>query len=162
MMRIGHGYDIHAFDDASQGLALGGIEIPHTRGVKAHSDGDVILHALIDALLGAAGLGDIGLLFPDTDQRWLDAPSSEMLHRVLEDVQAAGWVVVNTDITVIAQEPKLSPHREAICTSVAALLSLQVSCVNIKATTHEGLGTLGRAEGIAAHAVVLLEGAPSP
>ena len=155
-MRIGHGYDIHAFDDASQGVVLGGVEIPHACGVKAHSDGDVVLHALIDALLGAAGLGDIGQWFPDTDVHWLNAPSSKMLKHVLKEVQAKGWAVVNTDITVIAQEPKLDPHREAIRSTVAQLLSLDAQCVNIKATTHEGLGSLGRAEGLAAHAVVLL------
>ncbi len=157
-MRIGHGYDIHAFEGSGE-LWLGGVSIPDARGVRAHSDGDVILHALIDALLGAAALGDIGQHFSDTDPRWLGVQSSKMLEQTLSEVQAAGWKVGNVDVTVITEEPKLNPHREAIRKNVAQLLSVEMGCVNFKATTNEGLGAVGQAEGIAAHVVVLLEDA---
>ncbi len=155
-MRIGHGYDVHAFT-AGDGVWLGGVRIGHTHGVAAHSDGDVVLHALIDALLGAAGLGDIGGWFPDSDARYRDAASADMLQEVLEKLQAQDLAVCNVDVTLIAQAPKLAPHRAAILQRLAELLGLDASRINVKATTHEGLGALGRGEGIAAHAVVLLE-----
>ncbi len=155
-MRIGHGYDVHAFT-AGDGLWLGGVRIEHNQGVTAHSDGDVVLHALMDALLGAAGLGDIGQHFPDHDARYRDAASGDLLQDVLQKIRAQGLGVVNVDITVIAQAPRLGPHREAMIRSMAQLLQLDENRVNLKATTHEGLGALGRGEGIAAHAVALLE-----
>ena len=154
-MRIGHGYDVHAFA-SGDGLWLGGVWVAHTHGVAAHSDGDVVLHALMDALLGAAGLGDIGEHFPDTDERFRDAASSELLGTVMQKVRAAGWRVINADVTVLAQAPQLAPHRATMMATVAALLDIAPPCVGIKATTHEGLGALGRGEGIAATAVVLL------
>ena len=157
-MRIGHGYDIHAFA-AGDGLWLGGVRIEHDQGVAAHSDGDVVLHALMDALLGAAGQGDIGQHFPDSDARYRDASGRDLLQEVLQKVRAQSLRVVNVDVTVIAQAPRLAPHRAAMVRSMAQLLGLGEGRVNLKATTHEGLGALGRGEGIAAHAVVLLEAA---
>ena len=157
-MRIGHGYDIHAFT-AGDGLWLGGVRIEHDQGVAAHSDGDVVLHALMDALLGAAGQGDIGQHFPDSDARYRDASGRDLLQEVLQKVRAQGLRVVNVDVTVIAQAPRLAPHRAAMVRSMAQLLGLGEGRVNLKATTHEGLGALGRGEGLAAHAVVLLEAA---
>ena len=157
-MRIGHGYDVHAFTDGD-GLWLGGVRIEHDQGVAAHSDGDVLLHALMDALLGAAGLGDIGQHFPDSDARYRDAASGDLLQDVLEKIRAQDLRVVNVDVTVIAQAPQLGPHREAMVRSMAQLLQLEEGRVNLKATTHEGLGALGRGEGIAVHAVALLEDA---
>ena len=155
-MRIGHGYDIHAFT-AGDGVWLGGVRIAHTHAVAAHSDGDVVLHALIDALLGAAGLGDIGIWFPDSDARYRDASSADMLREVLEKVKAQGLAVSNADVTLIAQAPKLGEHRAAILQRLAELLGVEAKRINVKATTHEGLGAVGRGEGLAAHAVVLLE-----
>lgn len=155
-MRIGHGYDIHAFT-AGDGVWLGGVRIAHTHAVAAHSDGDVVLHALIDALLGAAGLGDIGVWFPDSDARYRDASSADMLREVLEKVKAQGLAVSNADVTLIAQAPKLGEHRAAILQRLAELLGVEAKRINVKATTHEGLGAVGRGEGLAAHAVVLLE-----
>ncbi|HEY2275927.1 MAG TPA: 2-C-methyl-D-erythritol 2,4-cyclodiphosphate synthase, partial [Steroidobacteraceae bacterium] len=137
-------------------LMLGGVRIAHSRGVVAHSDGDVVLHALCDALLGAAGLGDIGQHFPDSDPRWKGAASARFVSAVLELLHARRLAVVNADITVIAEAPRITPHREAICREVARLLGVPVERVNVKATTTERLGFLGRAEGIAAQAVVLL------
>ena len=157
-MRIGHGYDIHAFT-AGDGLWLGGVHLEHDRGVAAHSDGDVVLHALMDALLGAAGLGDIGQHFPDDDDRWRDAASSGLLQDVLQKIEERNLRVVNVDVTVIAQAPRLGPHRAAMLRSMAQLLQLDEGQVNLKATTNEGLGALGKGEGIAAHVVALLEDA---
>ena len=157
-MRIGHGYDVHAFTDGD-GLWLGGVRIEHDQGVAAHSDGDVVLHALMDALLGAAGLGDIGQHFPNRDARYRGAASGDLLQDVLEKIRAQNLRVVNVDVTVIAQAPQLGPHREAMGRSMAQLLQLDERRVNLKATTHEGLGALGRGEGIAVHAVALLEDA---
>ncbi|MCY4610274.1 MAG: 2-C-methyl-D-erythritol 2,4-cyclodiphosphate synthase [Gammaproteobacteria bacterium] len=157
-MRIGHGYDVHAFTDGD-GLWLGGVRIEHDQGVAAHSDGDVVLHALMDALLGAAGLGDIGQHFPNRDARYRGAASGDLLQDVLEKIRAQNLRVVNVDVTVIAQAPQLGPHREAMGRSMAQLLQLDEGRVNLKATTHEGLGALGRGEGIAVHAVALLEDA---
>jgi 2-C-methyl-D-erythritol 2,4-cyclodiphosphate synthase len=154
-MRIGSGLDVHAFGPGDH-LMLGGVRIAHARGVVAHSDGDVVLHALCDALLGAAGLGDIGQHFPDSDPRWKGADSARFVAAVLGMLRARGLSVANADLTVIAEAPKVAPHRDAIRREVARLLEVPVERVNIKATTTEGLGFLGRAEGVAAHAVVLL------
>jgi 2-C-methyl-D-erythritol 2,4-cyclodiphosphate synthase len=156
-MRIGSGIDVHAFGPGDF-LMLGGVRIPHSRGVVAHSDGDVVLHALCDALLGAAGLGDIGQHFNDRDPRWRGADSRTFVERVMDMLRERGLSVVNADLTVLGEEPKVAPHREAMRRQVAQLLQLEPASVNIKATTTEGLGFLGRAEGIAAQAVVLLAG----
>jgi len=154
-VRIGAGVDVHAFGPGDH-LMLGGVRIAHARGVVAHSDGDVVLHALCDALLGAAGLGDIGQHFPDSDPRWQGAASARFVTAVLVMLRARGLAVVNADLTVIAEAPRVGPHREAICREVARLLEVPVERVNLKATTTERLGFLGRGEGIAAQAVVLL------
>jgi len=154
-VRIGSGFDVHAFG-AGDHLMLGGVRIAHSRGVVAHSDGDVLLHALCDALLGAAGLGDIGQHFPDSDARWKGAASARFVTAVLGLLQARRLAVLNADLTVIAEAPRIAPHREAICREVARLLEVPVERVNLKATTTERLGFLGRAEGVAAQAVVLL------
>ena len=154
-MRIGSGFDVHAFG-AGDSLMLGGVRVPHSRGVVAHSDGDVLLHALCDALLGAAGLGDIGQHFRDTDPKWRGADSAQFVTQVMALLRAQHLSVLNADLTLIAQAPKLSPHRDAIRARVAQLLGIEPARVNIKATTTEGLGFTGRAEGIAAQAVVLL------
>ena len=154
-MRVGSGVDVHAFGPGDH-LMLGGVRIAHTRGVLAHSDGDVVLHALCDALLGAAGLGDIGRHFPDSDPRWKGAASALFVGAVLTMLRARRLAVVNADLTVIAETPRVAPHREAICREVARLLEVPEERVNLKATTTERLGFLGRGEGIAAQAVVLL------
>jgi 2-C-methyl-D-erythritol 2,4-cyclodiphosphate synthase len=154
-MRIGHGYDLHALADGRR-LVLGGVEIPHDRGPIAHSDGDVLLHALADALLGAAALGDIGQHFPDTDPAYSGADSRVLLRGVVGLVQAAGYATSNVDVTVLAQRPKLAPHRDAMRANIAADLGLDIGAVSVKATTTEGLGPVGRGEAIAAHAVCLL------
>jgi 2-C-methyl-D-erythritol 2,4-cyclodiphosphate synthase len=154
-MRIGSGFDVHAFGPGDF-LMLGGVRIPHSRGVVAHSDGDVVLHALCDALLGAGGLGDIGQHFSDTDPRWRGADSRRFAAAVLAMLRERGLEVVNADVTVLGQSPKIAPHRDAMRQEIARLLGIGEACVNIKATTTEGLGFLGRAEGIAAQAVVLL------
>ncbi len=156
-MRIGFGIDVHAFGPGDF-LMLGGIRVAHSRGVLAHSDGDVVLHALCDALLGAASLGDIGQHFKDTDPKWRGADSSIFVTQVLALLRARGLAVANVDLTVLAQAPKIAPHRDAMRRRIAQLLELPEERVNIKATTTEGLGFLGRAEGIAAQAVVLLSG----
>jgi 2-C-methyl-D-erythritol 4-phosphate cytidylyltransferase / 2-C-methyl-D-erythritol 2,4-cyclodiphosphate synthase len=161
-MRVGSGFDVHAFGPGDF-LMLAGVRIPHSRGVVAHSDGDVALHALCDALLGAAGLGDIGQHFRDTDPRWRGADSRGFVTAVLAMLRARGLAVTNADVTVLAQAPKIAPHRDAMREEIARLLGISEASVNIKATTTEGLGFLGRAEGIAAQAVVLLEeSAPWP
>lgn len=154
-MRIGSGFDVHAFGPGDH-LMLGGIRIAHDRGVVAHSDGDVVLHALCDALLGAAGLGDIGQHFKDSDPTWRGADSRQFVTAVLGMLAPRALKVVNTDVTVLAQAPRIGPHRDAMRAQIARLLRIPESHVNIKATTTEGLGFLGRAEGIAAQAVVLL------
>lgn len=156
MIRVGHGYDVHALV-AGDHVTVCGVRIPCTLGVRAHSDGDVALHALCDALLGAAALGDIGRHFPDDDPAWRDADSRGLLARVVARVQAEGWRACNADITVIAERPRLGEHVAAMCAVVADVLEIGREAVNVKATTHEGIGGLGRGEGIAAHAVVLLE-----
>ena len=156
-MRIGSGIDVHAFGPGDS-IMLGGVRIPHSHGVVAHSDGDVVLHALCDALLGAAGLGDIGHHFNDSDPQWKGADSARFVASVLALLRARRLAVANVDLTVLAQAPKIAPYREAMRRQVAQLLEVGVERVNIKATTTEGLGFLGRAEGIAAQAVVLLSG----
>ncbi|MCC5867085.1 MAG: 2-C-methyl-D-erythritol 2,4-cyclodiphosphate synthase [Gammaproteobacteria bacterium] len=155
--RIGHGFDVHAFGDGDA-VVLGGVRIAHERGLLAHSDGDVALHALCDALLGAAGLGDIGQLFPDSEPAYADADSRALLRDVVERVAQLGLIAANADLTLICQAPRLAPHREAMQRNIAADLGIDPARVNVKATTTEGLGYLGRGEGIAAHAVVLLHG----
>ena len=154
-MRIGSGWDVHAFGPGDFVL-LGGVRIAHDRGVVAHSDGDVLLHALCDALLGAAALGDIGSHFSDRDPRWRGADSRQFVTQALVLLRAQGLAVVNVDLTVLAEAPKVAPHRAAITAAIADLLAIDRGAVNVKATTTEGLGFLGRGEGIAAHAVVLL------
>jgi len=154
-MRIGHGYDVHRFAEGDF-ITLGGVRIPHKFGLVAHSDGDVLLHALSDALLGAAALGDIGRHFPDTDPQFKGADSRALLRHVLALVQAKGWRVGNVDATIVAQAPKMAPHVEAMRAHIAADLGIELDQVNVKATTTEKLGFTGREEGIAVHAVALL------
>ena len=154
-LRIGQGFDVHAFG-AGDHLIIGGVRIPHDQGFLAHSDGDVLLHALCDALLGAAALGDIGRHFPDTDPRYRGMDSRLLLAEVMALVRAAGWAPVNIDSVVIAQAPKMAPHIDAMRGHVAADCGLPLTSVNVKATTTERLGFTGRGEGIAAEAVVLL------
>ncbi len=155
MIRIGHGFDVHAFGPGDF-VVLGGVKIPYERGVVAHSDGDVVLHALCDALLGAAGLGDIGEHFPDSDAALQGVNSAELLGQCLAEVARHGYQFGNADITLVAQQPKVQAHKPAMREAIARLLNCPESAVNIKATTTEKLGYLGRAEGLAAHAVVLL------
>ncbi len=154
-LRVGHGFDVHAFGPG-EFVTLGGVRIAHGQGLRAHSDGDVVLHALCDALLGAAALGDIGRHFPDTDARWAGVDSRLLLREVQGRLGAVGWCCVNADITVIAQAPRLAPHIEAMRAHIGADLQLTPDAVNVKATTTERLGAIGRGEGIAAHAVALL------
>jgi 2-C-methyl-D-erythritol 2,4-cyclodiphosphate synthase len=155
-MRIGFGYDVHAFGPGDH-VVLGGVRIAHTHGVRAHSDGDVLLHALCDALLGALALGDIGQHFPDTDPRWKGADSREFLRHCARLLRERGYRLVNADLTVLAEAPRLGAHRALMRENVAADLASTVDRVNVKATTCEGLGAIGRSEGLACHAVVLLE-----
>ena len=155
-MRIGHGYDVHKLVPGRK-LILGGVEIPHTVGLLGHSDADVLTHALMDALLGAAALGDIGHLFPDNDPTYEGADSIMLLKEVTKRLHAEGWKLGNTDITVLAQAPKLAPHIEKMRIILADAMQSEISQVSVKATTEEGLGFTGAKEGIAAHAVVLIE-----
>lgn len=154
-MRIGSGYDVHAFE-AGDHLMIGGVRIDFDKGFRAHSDGDVLLHAISDALLGAAGLGDIGQHFPDTDDEWKDADSRDLLRRVMDQLRDRGMHCTSLDATVIAQLPKMGPHIEAMTAVLAADLQLDQSRINVKATTTERLGFCGREEGIAAMASVLV------
>lgn len=154
-MRIGHGFDVHRFGPGDH-LTIGGVQLPFDRGFVAHSDGDVLLHALCDALLGACALGDIGYHFPDTDPAWQGADSRDLLRRVLTLVDSEGFAPVNLDTTLIAQAPKMAPHLAAMRANIADDLRLSSGQVNLKATTTERLGFTGRGEGIAAEAVVLL------
>lgn len=154
-MRIGHGFDVHAFGPGDH-LILGGVRLPHERGLLAHSDGDVVVHALCDALLGAIAAGDIGKHFPDHDERWRGADSRALLRSVMDKVSAAGFGVANADLTVVAERPRLASHLPAMAANLAADLQIAFDQINLKATTTEGLGAIGRGEGIAAHAVVLL------
>lgn len=155
-MRIGQGFDVHAFCEGSE-VILGGIAIPHSHGLKAHSDGDVLLHALADALLGALALGDIGHFFPDTSEEWAGADSRDLLRRVMARVAEEGYRVVNVDTTIIAQSPKMAPHIEAMRLNIAEDLGAPAGRISVKATTTETLGFTGRKEGIACQAVCLLE-----
>ncbi len=155
-MRIGHGYDVHRLTEDRK-LILGGVEIPYSKGLLGHSDADVLAHAVSDALLGAAAMGDIGKLFPDHDPAYLGADSMELLRQVGERLRENGWQVGNLDATVIAQAPKLAPFIEKMRVNLASALGIEVSEVSVKATTEEGLGFSGRGEGIAAHAVCLIE-----
>lgn len=155
MIRIGHGFDVHRFKDGDH-IMLGGVRIEHDRAFVAHSDGDVLLHAICDALLGALALGDIGRHFPDSDPRFLGADSSQLLQTVVCMMDSRGWRVGNLDCTILAQAPKMAPHIDAMRAHVAQLLQVGEEQVNVKATTTESLGYVGRHEGIAAHAVVVL------
>lgn len=155
-MRIGHGFDAHAFQEGRP-LVLGGVEIPYAKGMAAHSDGDVVIHALCDALLGAAGLGDIGGHFPDSSEEFKDIDSRVLLRRVVSMLREQSLVPSNVDITIVAQAPKLASHIESMRATLGADLGLPVQRVNVKATTTERMGFTGRGEGIAAFAVTLLQ-----
>ena len=155
-LRIGHGYDVHRLTEGRE-LILGGVSVPYEKGLLGHSDADVLTHAVMDALLGAAALGDIGGLFPDTDAAYAGISSLLLLERVAEKLREAGYAVVNIDATILAQAPKLAPYRERMRERLARALELDVSRVSVKATTEEGLGFTGEGLGIAAHAVALLE-----
>lgn len=155
-MRIGHGYDVHAFGEGDK-IVIGGVVISHHHGLVAHSDGDVLLHALCDALLGAAALGDIGKHFPDTDMQYRNADSRSLLRMVYAKVNQLGWKLGNADLTIVAQAPRMATYIPRMVETIAADLRSQVSQINVKATTTERLGFTGREEGIACYAVVLLE-----
>lgn len=159
MIRIGQGFDVHRFaePEAGRALVLMGLTVPHDRGLAGHSDADVMVHALMDALLGAAGLGDIGQHFPDTDATYKGADSTKLLERVMTSLRERGWRVVNADVLLIGERPKIGPHREAMRARIAPLLGIQPDLLNVKATTTEKLGFTGRGEGLAAQAVVLIE-----
>ena len=154
-MRIGHGYDVHKLVEGRR-LIIGGVEIPYEKGLLGHSDADVLAHAVADALLGAAGLGDIGVLFPDTDERFRDADSLLLLEQVAAAVRGKGYVLSKVDATVVAQKPKLRPYVETMRMRLAAACGVEYEQLNVKATTEEGLGFTGSGEGIAAHAVCIL------
>lgn len=154
MIRTGIGYDVHPFAGGRR-LVLGGVEIPAERGLAGYSDADVVLHAIADALLGAAGLGDIGLHFPPSDPRWRDVDSRDLLRRVA-DLLAERWTIANVDATVVAEWPRIGPHREAMRASIAGVLEIEPERVNVKATTNEALGFVGRGEGIAALAIATI------
>lgn len=156
MIRIGQGYDVHRFSEGDH-IILGGVKIPYEQGLEAHSDGDVVLHALSDALLGAAALGDIGKHFPDTDPEFKGADSRVLLRHVYRIVQDKGYRLINADITIVAQAPKMAPHIADMCGIIATDLQVEIGQVNVKATTTEKLGFEGRKEGIAVFAVVLIE-----
>lgn len=155
-IRIGQGYDVHAFGDGDH-VMLGGVRIPHARGVLAHSDGDVVLHALCDAMLGALALGDIGMHFPPSDPQWQGADSRAFLRRCNAMIGECGWRLGNADVTVVCEAPKVAPHAEAMRACIAADLGVDVDAVSIKATTSERMGFTGRGEGIAAFASCLLQ-----
>jgi 2-C-methyl-D-erythritol 2,4-cyclodiphosphate synthase len=155
-MRIGHGYDVHAFGSGDK-IVIGGVVIPHHHGLVAHSDGDVLLHALCDALLGAAALGDIGKHFPDTDMQYRNADSRSLLRMVYAKVGQQGWKITNADMTIVAQAPRMANYIPRMVETIAADLQCELNQINVKATTTERLGFTGREEGIACYAVVLLE-----
>jgi 2-C-methyl-D-erythritol 2,4-cyclodiphosphate synthase len=155
-VRIGHGYDVHRFSENGDHIVLGGVSIPHERGLDAHSDGDVLIHAVCDALLGAIAEGDIGRHFPDSDAQYKDIDSSILLKDVYQKVKQAGYLLSNVDISVVAQAPVLSPYIQSMCERLSQLVDVSQNQVNIKATTTEKLGYVGREEGIAVHAVVLI------
>lgn len=154
-MRVGQGFDAHRFSVGNE-IILGGVKIPHTQGIEAHSDGDVLLHAVCDALLGAAGFGDIGKHFPDSDAAHKNRDSREFLRVVNEKIIASNMVIENIDATIVLQRPKVKTHIQAMCANIAEDLNIDTDCVNVKATTTEHMGFIGRGEGIAALAVVLL------
>jgi 2-C-methyl-D-erythritol 2,4-cyclodiphosphate synthase len=158
-LRVGQGYDVHRLV-AGRRLILGGEEIPFDRGLEGFSDADVLLHALGDAILGAAGLGDLGTHFPPGDPKWQDADSVELLERICDLAKAKGFRVVNCDLTLVAEAPKIAPYGDSIRRRIAGVLAVDISAVGLKATTNEGLGTIGRGEGIAALAVTLVERLP--
>ncbi|MCA1646284.1 MAG: 2-C-methyl-D-erythritol 2,4-cyclodiphosphate synthase [Chloroflexi bacterium] len=155
MLRVGSGIDVHAFAEGVP-LWLGGVRVPHPRGLAGHSDGDAPVHALIDALLGAAGRGDIGEWFPSTDEQWRGAPGTDLLRHVWTTLAAAGWRLENLDLTIVASEPRLAPYRASMRAVLADVLDCGPESVSVKATTTDGLGALGRAEGVLATAAVLL------
>lgn len=155
-MRIGHGYDVHKLV-AGRPLILGGVTIEHTMGLLGHSDADVLLHAISDAILGACAMGDIGGMFPDTDEKWKGADSLMLLKAVVERVNNSGFYIENIDSTIIAQAPKMKPYIDDMRTNIASACNIPVECVSVKATTEEGLGFSGRQEGISAHAVCLIK-----
>jgi 2-C-methyl-D-erythritol 2,4-cyclodiphosphate synthase len=155
-MRVGQGFDVHRFAEGRP-LVLMGLTIPHDRGLAGHSDADVMLHALMDALLGAAGLGDIGLHFPDSESAYKGADSTVLLAQVMASLREHGWKVVNADVCLIGERPKIGPHRERMRARIAPLLGLEPDALNVKATTTEKLGFTGRGEGLAAQAVVLID-----
>lgn len=155
-MRIGHGYDVHKLTE-NRRLIVGGVEIPYAKGLLGHSDADVLLHAISDSLLGAAALGDIGGMFPDNDPAFKDADSLVLLEKVVEAINKKGYCVGNIDATIIAQNPKMKPHIEAMRNNVAKTCKVSVECINIKATTEEWLGFTGAGEGISAHCVSLIK-----
>jgi 2-C-methyl-D-erythritol 2,4-cyclodiphosphate synthase len=159
-LRVGQGFDVHRFADpeAGRALVLMGLEVLHDRGLAGHSDADVMLHALMDALLGAAGLGDIGLHFPDTDEAFLGADSTVLLERVMKELGGRGWRILNADVLLIGERPRIGPHRQAMRERIAPILGIAPEDLNVKATTTEKLGFTGRGEGLAAQAVVLLQG----
>jgi 2-C-methyl-D-erythritol 2,4-cyclodiphosphate synthase len=155
VIRVGSGIDTHAFEYGIP-LWLGGVRISHDRGLAGHSDGDAAVHALIDALLGAAGRGDIGEWFPSHDERWRGARSTDLLRHVWQTLEAEGWHLDNADLTIVASEPRIAPHRAAMRTAISATLGCDPQAISVKATTTDGLGFLGRAEGVLAQATVLL------
>ncbi|MFM8274659.1 MAG: 2-C-methyl-D-erythritol 2,4-cyclodiphosphate synthase [Gemmata sp.] len=159
--RVGSGHDTHRLAEGRP-LILGGVTVPHAKGLVGHSDADAVLHAVTDALLGAAGLGDIGDAYPDTDPRWQGADSRHFLTETLEHLNQLGWKPVNLDVTIFAQEPKLGPAKGAIKSSLARLTGLPADCINVKAKTGEKVGHIGRGEAIGAHAVVLIAKAVGP
>lgn len=156
MMRIGHGYDLHRLVEG-RALYLGGVRIDHERGLLGHSDGDVVLHAICDALLGALGVGDIGQHFPDTDERFRGVQSSKLCQHVAHLIAQEGWGIVNIDVTICAERPKLSPHRNAMRTRIAEVLGVPITSISVKAKTNEGVDAVGRGEAIAATAVALIQ-----
>lgn len=156
MFRIGHGYDVHKFTDKKQNIIIGGIEIPYHLGLEAHSDGDVLIHAMCDAILGALALGDIGRHFPDTDQQFKNTDSKFFLAEIKKMLDEKGYKISNIDCTIVAQAPKMLPHIESMKSCLANILKIEIGQINIKATTTEKLGFVGRKEGIATHVVCLI------
>lgn len=155
-LRIGHGYDVHRIVEG-RALILGGVNIPWSKGLLGHSDADVLAHAVMDAILGAAAMGDIGMLFPDNDPAYKGADSLALMREVVRRVRAAGYEIINIDTTILAQAPKLSPYKQQMRQNLADAAGLDIACVSVKATTEEGLGFTGSGEGMAVHAVALLE-----